>query len=160
MLPGNWLIVGFAALYAATVNEGAAQGITWEVVTALVVIAALGEVAEFMAGAAGAAKKGGSRRSVVLAIVGAVAGSFFGAVAGLPIPLIGPLVGALAGAGFGAFAGAYLGRGLEGPLPWRRHERRRGRHGRPRARHGGQARRRRRHARRAGRQRLRVTRRP
>ena len=114
MLPGNWLIVGFAALYAATVTEGAAQGITWEVVTALVVIAALGEVAEFMAGAAGAAKKGGSRRSVVLASVGAVAGSFFGAVAGLPIPLIGPLVGALAGAGFGAFAGAYLGEAWKG----------------------------------------------
>ncbi|MGI9381960.1 MAG: DUF456 domain-containing protein [Methyloligellaceae bacterium] len=114
MLPGNWLIVGFAAIYAGTIGEGAEHGINWEIVTALAVLAALGELVEFMAGAAGAAKKGGSRRSVVLALFGALAGSLFGAFAGLPIPVIGPLVGALAGAGFGAFAGAYLGEAWKG----------------------------------------------
>ena len=45
MLPGNWLIVGFAALYAATVNEGAAQGITWEVVLAAEMISGGGQQA-------------------------------------------------------------------------------------------------------------------
>lgn len=117
MLPGNWLIVGFAAFYAWTINEAAERGINWEIVTTLVVLAALGELVEFMAGAAGAAKKGGSRRSVVLALFGAFAGSLFGAFAGLPIPLIGPLVGALAGAGLGAFAGAYLGEAWKGRPP-------------------------------------------
>ncbi|MFN0196237.1 MAG: DUF456 family protein [Planctomycetaceae bacterium] len=72
-------------------------------------LAVVGELVEFFAGAAGAAKQGGSRRGVVLAIVGAFVGSVVGAFVTLPIPLIGPVIGALGGGAFGAFAGAWIG---------------------------------------------------
>ena len=109
-LPGNWFIVGLAALFASALETGdAAQGLNWHGVALLGVIAAGGEVIEFFAGAAGAAKQGASRRAIALAVVGTIAGSITGAVMGLPIPLIGPLIGALAGGAGGAFAGAYLG---------------------------------------------------
>lgn len=109
-LPGNWFIVGLAALFVSAMETGeAAQGLNWQAVVLLGLLAAGGEALEFLAGAAGAAKKGGSRRAVALAIVGTIAGSVTGAVMGLPVPIIGPLLGALAGGAGGAFAGAYLG---------------------------------------------------
>lgn len=109
-LPGNWFIVGLAALFATVLKTGdAAIGLNWEAVALLALIAAGGEAIEFFAGAAGAAKKGGSRRAVILAIFGTVAGSIAGAIMGLPVPLFGPLAGALLGGAGGAFAGAYLG---------------------------------------------------
>lgn len=109
-LPGNWFIVGLAALFVWSMDSGtAAQGLNWQAVAVLALIAAGGEVLEFFAGAAGAAKQGGSRRALVLAIIGTIAGSISGAVMGLPIPLLGPLIGALAGGAAGAFGGAYLG---------------------------------------------------
>lgn len=109
-LPGNWFIVGLAALFVSAMETGeAAQGLNWQAVVLLGLLAAGGEALEFLAGAAGAVKKGGSRRAVALAIVGTIVGSVTGAVMGLPVPIIGPLLGALAGGAGGAFAGAYLG---------------------------------------------------
>lgn len=109
-LPGNWFVVGMAALFVEVMEiGGAAQGLNWHAVVLLAVIAAGGEALEFFAGAAGAANKGGSRRAVALAILGTLIGSITGAVMGLPIPILGPLIGALAGGAGGAFAGAYLG---------------------------------------------------
>lgn len=109
-LPGNWFVVGLAALFASVMETGdAAQGLNWQGVALLAIIAAGGEALEFFAGAVGAAKRGGSRRGVFLAVVGTIAGSITGAVMGLPIPLFGPLAGALMGGAGGAFAGAYLG---------------------------------------------------
>ena len=109
-LPGNWFIVGLAALFVSTFETGdAAQGLNWHAVVLLGVLAAGGEVLEFFAGAAGAAKKGASRRAIALAVAGTFFGSITGAVMGLPIPVVGPLLGALAGAAGGAFVGAYLG---------------------------------------------------
>ncbi|MHA1165505.1 MAG: DUF456 family protein [Alphaproteobacteria bacterium] len=109
-LPGNWFVVGFAALFVTSMETGdAAQGLNWEAVALLVFLAAGGEVLEFFAGAAGAAKKGASRRAIALAVAGTFFGSITGAIMGLPIPVFGPLAGALAGGAGGAFAGAYLG---------------------------------------------------
>ncbi|MDA7947985.1 MAG: DUF456 family protein [Hyphomicrobiaceae bacterium] len=109
-LPGNWFIVGLAALFVSAQATGdAAQGMNWEAVAFLFALAAGGEAVEFFAGAAGAAKQGGSRRAILLAIVGTFAGSIAGAVMGVPIPILGPLLGALVGGAGGAFAGAYLG---------------------------------------------------
>lgn len=109
-LPGNWFIVGLAALFASALETGdAAQGLNWHGVALLAVFAAGGEVLEFFAGAAGAAKKGASRRAIALAVAGTFFGSITGAIMGLPIPIFGSLIGALAGAAGGAFAGAYLG---------------------------------------------------
>jgi uncharacterized protein len=108
-LPGNWLIVIFTALYAYFLPEHLAPRVSWTIVGVVLGLAVLGEVVEFIAGAAGAAQQGGSRKGIVLAIAGAFLGSLAGAAIAAPIPIIGPVLGALGGGAAGAFAGAYLG---------------------------------------------------
>ncbi len=108
-VPGNWLMVGAAALYAYFVPADARVAIGWTVVATLLALAALGEMLEFLASAAGTTKAGGSVRAAVLALVGSLVGAVFGAVLGLPIPLVGPIFAALLFAGLGAMAGALLG---------------------------------------------------
>ncbi len=115
-LPGNWLVMGAAGLYAYLTPAGGRADVGWPVVIALLVLAVVGEVIEFAAGAAGAARVGGSRRSAVLALrgsrVGGVAGIFVGAA--IPIPLIGSLIGALLLGGLGALLGAVAGERWKG----------------------------------------------
>lgn len=113
-LPGNWLIVVAAAVYAWWVGPEAATAIGWNTVIALVLLAVLGEVVELAAGAAGVAKVGGSRRSAVLAIAGSMVGSLVGFVVGLPIPLVGSLAAAILFGGVGALVGAMLGESWKG----------------------------------------------
>jgi uncharacterized protein YqgC (DUF456 family) len=113
--PGNWLIVGVAALFAWLLPEDASgRGADWPTVFVLVGLATAGEVIEFVAGAAGAAKQGASRRSVALSIIGAMLGSILGLAIGAPIPVIGSLIAAVLGGAAGAFAGAYLGEAWKG----------------------------------------------
>ena len=117
MLPGNWLIVGLAALFAWLLPvEEYGRGFGWITVAVLVLIAAAGEAIEFAVGAAGAAKQGASRRAVLLSMVGAIIGSVAGAAVGIPIPIVGPLVAAVGGGAAGAFGGAYLGEVWKGKL--------------------------------------------
>jgi uncharacterized protein YqgC (DUF456 family) len=113
-LPGNWLIVGGAALFAGLITEEPGRGVAWRTVIALVVLAIIGEFVEFAAGAAGAAKQGASRRAIALSMVGAIIGSIVGLSIGVPIPVVGSLVMALFGGAAGAFAGAYLGEAWKG----------------------------------------------
>ena len=113
-LPGNWLIVGCSALFAWLVPYDSSRGITWTTVAVLAGLAVLGEIVEFSAGAAGAAKQGASKRGVALAMVGALVGSVVGIGIGLPIPFLGPFVMALLGGAAGAFFGAYLGEAWKG----------------------------------------------
>jgi len=113
-LPGNWLIVGLSALFAALVPSPQGQGIGWTGVAILAVLAVLGEVVEFFASAAVAGKRGGSRRGMVLAVGGTTIGSIAGAFISLPIPIIGPLLGALVGGALGAFGGAWVGEAWKG----------------------------------------------
>ena len=108
-LPGNWLIVLFTALYAYLQPVDQSPSVSWTVVIAILVLAIIGEIIEFLAGAAGAAKQGGSRRGIIFSIVGTIVGSILGATVGVPIPVIGPIIGAVGGGAVGAFAGAYLG---------------------------------------------------
>lgn len=108
-LPGNWIVVGLAAGFAWLFPAELGRGIEWRTVIIAAVLAGVGELVEFGAGAAGAAKQGASRRAVALSLVGAVVGSIAGLLVGVPIPVIGPLVVALLGGAIGAFAGAYLG---------------------------------------------------
>jgi uncharacterized protein YqgC (DUF456 family) len=108
-LPGNWIVLGGAALFAWLLPAEAGRGLTWTTIVVLLGLAVLGEVIEFVAGAAGAARQGASRRAVALSIVGAVVGSIVGLGIGTPIPIIGPLVMAVLGGAAGAFAGAYVG---------------------------------------------------
>lgn len=108
-LPGNWLMVLAAALFAWLVPHPGRDGLLWPTVGATLLLAIIGEALEFWAGAAGAKKQGGSRRGMLLAMLGAMLGSIGGAFLGMPIPIIGPLVAAVLGGGLGAFGGAYLG---------------------------------------------------
>lgn len=108
-LPGTWVIVGLTALFVAFAPPHANFELTWTTVIVAVVLATLGEIIEFIAGAAGAAKQGGSKRGMLLAIGGTMVGSIAGAAIGVPVPLIGPIIGAVGGGAAGAFAGAYLG---------------------------------------------------
>lgn len=116
-LPGNWAIVGFTALFAWLVHDPAGGGVSWWVVGAILVLAIVGEIVEFAAGAAGAARSGGSRRGMVLAMAGAMAGSILGVSVisfVIPIPVVGTVIGAIGGGAFGAFGGAYLGEAWKG----------------------------------------------
>jgi hypothetical protein len=113
-LPGNWLIAGFAAIFAWLLPAETTGGVTWTTVAVLVGLAVVGEILEFGASAAGAAKRGASKRGVALSMVGAMIGSILGITAGLPIPIIGSFVMALVGGAAGAFFGAYIGESWKG----------------------------------------------
>jgi hypothetical protein len=106
--PGNWIMVGVAALFAYEFPAETLSGISWPVVGVLVAFALLGELLEFAAGASGMAK-GGSKRGALLAIVGSFVGSLGGAFVGLPLPIIGSFVGVILFASLGAMVGALLG---------------------------------------------------
>ncbi len=108
-LPGNWFVVALVAGFAWLFPEEAGRGIRWMTVGVAAGLALVGEVIEFAAGAAGAAKQGASRRAMVLALVGALVGSIVGVMIGAPVPVLGSFVMALVGGAAGAFAGAYLG---------------------------------------------------
>src|SRR5258708_30952788 len=71
-LPGNWIIVGLTVLFALFVHLPSGAGISLWSAGVVVALALLGELIEVVAGAAGAAQSGGSRRGVVLCVVGAV----------------------------------------------------------------------------------------
>jgi uncharacterized protein len=113
-VPGNWIVVGLAAGFAWLFPAAAGRGISWTTVFVLIGVATIGEIIEFAAGAAGAAKQGASRRAVGLSIVGAMVGSIVGLAIGMPVPVLGSFVMALLGGAAGAFAGAYLGESWKG----------------------------------------------
>lgn len=113
-LPGNWIVVAAAALFAWLAPHPNRDGLLWWTVGAVTLLAMLGELIEFAAGAFGAKKLGGSRRGMILAMVAAMIGSIVGAMIGVPVPLIGPLIGAVLGGALGAFAGAYAGESWKG----------------------------------------------
>lgn len=122
-LPGTWLMVLAAALYAwIGPGDDSRFALGWPAILILSILALLGEFLETAAGAAGAKRAGGSRRGMLLAILGSVAGAMIGAGAGVPIPVIGPLIGAILGAAVGAFVGAVAGevwKGREFDHSWR-----------------------------------------
>ena len=107
--PGNWLIVLATAVYAYFFPESETSGVGWFGSGILFVLAVLGEIIGFVAGAAMAGKRGASRRAMSLAVLGTMGGSIVGALFTIPIPIIGPVVGALACGSGGAFGGAWLG---------------------------------------------------
>lgn len=106
-LPGTWLMI-LTALAVAYVNWE--PGAAWSAqmihpVTLMVAagLAFLGELAEFLLGAAGSKTSGGSLWGATGAIVGGIVGGIVGTFA-IPIPLLGSLAGACAG----AFSGALI----------------------------------------------------
>ncbi|MEX0652947.1 MAG: DUF456 domain-containing protein [Phycisphaeraceae bacterium] len=111
-LPGTWLIVLSTSLVAWWHWEQGLIGLA--VLLALLLLAVLGEVIEFVAGAWGARRAGSSKRAAALAIVGGVVGGVLGMVFLFFIPIIGALIGAAIGAGVGTVAGdMWAGRGWD-----------------------------------------------
>lgn len=97
-LPGTWLIVVAALVFGWATDF---QTLGWPTLATLAVIAAAAEVVEFLTGAVGARRYGGSRRAAWLAIAGGLVGGIAGASLGFGL-------GAVPGALLGAFAGAFL----------------------------------------------------
>lgn len=96
-LPGNWLLVLFAGLWAYLRPE---HGLGWVFIGVLAALALAGEGMEWLAQSWGAKKYGASGRGNFGGIVGALVG----AVIGAPFLLgVGALLGALAGAYAGCF---------------------------------------------------------
>ena len=113
-LPGNWIVVVAAALYAASFSGESRLTLSWTTVVALVLLAVLGEVVEFVAGAMGVTKAGGSRRGALLALVGSLVGGVIGLAVGVPIPVVGSLAAAILFGGMGALVGAFIGESWKG----------------------------------------------
>lgn len=99
-LPGNWLIVVSTCLVAWWRWEDGVFSIY--TLIGLVVLAALGELAEFFAGMFGAKRAGAGWQGSFAALGGAIAGGILGTFL-IPMPLVGTLAGACIGAGFGAW---------------------------------------------------------
>jgi uncharacterized protein YqgC (DUF456 family) len=98
-LPGNWLIVLTVAV-CMWLWPDLHMFHLWTLI-ALVVLAGIGEVVEFLSGAIGVKKAGGTRWGAWGSIVGGILGGLFG-TAIIPVPVVGTLVGLCVG----AFAGA------------------------------------------------------
>jgi hypothetical protein len=95
-LPGTFIIVAIALLYAWATDFATVQ---WSTLGWLTLMAVIGEGIEFAAGAAAAAGTRPSRRVTV----GALAGALIGGIVGTPLLFgVGSLLGALAGAFVGA----------------------------------------------------------
>jgi uncharacterized protein len=113
-LPGNWLILFFAAIYAHFGPDQGRMDIDWGSIAGLGALAVMGEVIEFLAGAVGAKRAGGSKRGALLALLGSMLGGIVGIFVGIPIPIVGQVVAAVLFAGLGALGGAILGERWKG----------------------------------------------
>jgi len=100
-LPGTWLMLACTALLAWWQRD--AGMFSSYTLIAILILAIVGEILEFVAAIFGARKAGAKAAGSAGAIIGALLGGIV-AVPLIPVPLLGPLIGACAG----AFAGAML----------------------------------------------------
>ena len=119
MLPGNWLMTGSLCVFLLASDFDRGPG--WTIVILSAGLATIGEILELILGSAKAAKKGASRRAVVLSLIFSVVGSLTGTFL-VPIPIVGSAIGAVLGAAAGAFGGAWLGEAWIGTEPTKRNE--------------------------------------
>ncbi|MFM7053025.1 MAG: DUF456 family protein [Planctomycetota bacterium] len=110
-IPGAWMMiaaaVGIDCLDWLWLPAGAPLTFHPLTIAAAALVAGVGELLEFLGGAAGARRFGASGRGML----GALVGGFVGAIAGtvlIPILVVGTLAGALAGTALGAIAGELL----------------------------------------------------
>jgi len=116
-LPGNWLMVLSAALYAWIGPSSGILQIGWPAVFAITVLAAVGELAELATSVWGTRRAGGSRRAAVFSLIGSMGGAIVGVMVGLPLPILGPPIAALLGGALGALAGAAFAEHSLGEAP-------------------------------------------
>ena len=100
-LPGNWLIVISTCLFAWWRWEDGVFSIY--VLIAMVALAVLGELFEFLGGMHGAKRAGASWRGSIAAIAGAVAGAVIGTFL-IPVLFLGTILGACIGAGLATWS--------------------------------------------------------
>jgi uncharacterized protein YqgC (DUF456 family) len=102
-LPGLWLMLASAAVYALLTHG---NYIGWWTLATLLVLATVAEIIEFTSSGAGAKRAGGGRAGIWGAIIGGIVGgivlSFF-----IPIPVFGTLVGVCLGTFLGAMIGEF-----------------------------------------------------
>ncbi len=89
-LPGTLLVLAGIVL-GAWIDDFARVG--WGVLTAVIVLAVLAWVLDYVAGLLGAKKAGASRQAIIGAALGTVAGLFMGIVGVLFMPLVGAAIG-------------------------------------------------------------------
>jgi len=99
-LPGNWLMIAAAAIYACLTHS---RYIGWHGVLFLTALALIAEIIDTLAGGAGAKRAGASRRGKWGSLLGGLLGGLFLSFL-IPIPLVGTIAGIL----LGCFAGAAL----------------------------------------------------
>jgi hypothetical protein len=111
-LPGTWVMIALAVLieltdqvYLSPPPEGSQQTFSWWVLGTAFGLALLGELLEFLAGAAGTKVGGGTRRGMIGALVGGILGAFLLTPLFFWLPVLGVLLGAL----LGTFVGAVVG---------------------------------------------------
>ncbi|MCD4831824.1 MAG: DUF456 family protein [Anaerohalosphaeraceae bacterium] len=96
-LPGNWLMIIMTVIFAWW-QGGTFSGYT---IALIIILAIIGEIIEFVAGAGGAKRAGAGWKGAMAAIAGAIVGAIWGTFL-IPIPIFGTLAGACIGAGIGA----------------------------------------------------------
>ena len=79
LVPGNWIMVFLSALFYLFMPGRDEHGISLTVLVIAILLAGLGEVIEALGSSAGAAKKGASRRAMILALLGTFIASVIGA---------------------------------------------------------------------------------
>jgi len=115
-LPGNWLMALSTSLFAWwTWDRGVFSGGT---LIAIAVLAALGELIEFLGGMVGARRAGASWRASLAGILGALIGAFAGTIM-FPVPVVGTIVGACLGVGLAVWI-VETGRGAYPDVSFRR----------------------------------------
>lgn len=107
--PGNWLMVATTSLVAWWHWDAGMIG--WPTLVVILVLAAVGEVLEFVSGMRGAKKAGGNWVTSIGVLFGAILGALLG-TALIPVPIIGSLAGVAGGACLGAWL-VELARGKE-----------------------------------------------
>ena len=118
-LPGTWLMLGATVAMAwwrwdGWSGNGAIGG--WTLV-ALLALALLGELVEFLGPAVGAKHQKSSRRAAALAVVGGIVGAIVGTVVLVSLPVIGTLIGAVMGSlVFSTLGDLWAGRKWESAL--------------------------------------------
>lgn len=96
-LPGLWLMVGAAAVYAIATHFLFLGKYTLMVLFGL---ALAGELVEMFVGGAGAKQAGGGRRAIIGAVIGGIVGGIF--LTFIPIPVVSTIVGVCLGSFLGA----------------------------------------------------------
>jgi uncharacterized protein YqgC (DUF456 family) len=99
-LPGLWLMLAGAAAYAWLTR---ARFLGEKTLIALLLLAAIAEIGEFVLGGAGAKKQGASRWGIAGSLVGAIVGGIF--LTGV-IPIV-PGINTIIGICLGSFLGAF-----------------------------------------------------